>query len=60
MRNHPVTPMTDSNIMRVMESQSRGRAGNITPALSSIRAAMQCATPQEASVRRHPLCRPRR
>lgn len=30
MRNHPVTPMTDSNIMRVMESQSRGRAGNIS------------------------------
>lgn len=29
MRDHPVTPMTDSNIMRVMEAQSRGRAGNI-------------------------------
>lgn len=29
MRNHPVTPMTDANIMRVMESQSRGRAGNV-------------------------------
>ncbi|MCI0756918.1 3-oxo-tetronate kinase [Teichococcus vastitatis] len=29
MRHHPVTPMTDSNIMRVMEAQSRGRAGNV-------------------------------
>ncbi|RWR04672.1 3-oxo-tetronate kinase [Paenirhodobacter populi] len=29
MRNHPVTPMTDANIMRVMEAQSRGRAGNV-------------------------------
>ncbi|PWC27695.1 3-oxo-tetronate kinase [Teichococcus aestuarii] len=29
MRHHPVTPMTDSNIMRVMEAQSAGRAGNV-------------------------------
>lgn len=29
MRHHPVTPMTDSNIMRVMEAQSKGRAGNV-------------------------------
>ena len=29
MRNHPVTPMTDSKISRVMESQSAGRADNI-------------------------------
>jgi len=29
MRHHPVTPMTDSNIMRVMEAQSRGKAGNV-------------------------------
>ena len=29
MRHHPVTPMTDSNIMRVMESQSEGRCGNV-------------------------------
>lgn len=30
MRHHPVTPMTDSNIMRVMEAQSKGKAGNIS------------------------------
>jgi len=29
MRNHPVTPMTDSNISRIMESQSAGRAENL-------------------------------
>ncbi|MEE3651546.1 MULTISPECIES: 3-oxo-tetronate kinase [unclassified Brenneria] len=27
MRNHPVTPMTDSNLMRVMERQAAGRCG---------------------------------
>ncbi|TBT84952.1 four-carbon acid sugar kinase family protein [Propioniciclava sinopodophylli] len=27
MRNHPVTPMTDPNLVRVMEAQSSGRAG---------------------------------
>lgn len=29
MRNHPVTPMTDSNLMRLMEGQSEGKAGNV-------------------------------
>jgi uncharacterized protein YgbK (DUF1537 family) len=29
MRHHPVTPMTDSNLMRLMEAQSRGKAGNV-------------------------------
>ena len=29
MRNHPVTPMTDSKISRVMESQAKGRADNL-------------------------------
>lgn len=29
MRNHPVTPMTDSNLVRLMEGQSRGRATNV-------------------------------
>lgn len=29
MRNHPVTPMTDANLMRVMAAQSRGRAANV-------------------------------
>ncbi|QQA76171.1 3-oxo-tetronate kinase [Pectobacterium parmentieri] len=27
MRHHPVTPMTDSNLMRVMEQQATGRCG---------------------------------
>ncbi|VTR17081.1 Uncharacterized protein conserved in bacteria [Serratia fonticola] len=27
MRNHPVTPMTDSNLMRLMEAQASGRCG---------------------------------
>ncbi|MGL5525081.1 MAG: 3-oxo-tetronate kinase [Aeromonas veronii] len=27
MRHHPLTPMTDSNLLRLMEGQSRGRAG---------------------------------
>ncbi|KHN51548.1 3-oxo-tetronate kinase [Pectobacterium fontis] len=27
MRHHPVTPMTDSNLMRVMEQQATGRSG---------------------------------
>ncbi|MFC7739043.1 3-oxo-tetronate kinase [Roseomonas sp. GCM10028921] len=29
MRHHPVTPMTDSNLMRLMDAQSRGRTGNV-------------------------------
>lgn len=27
MRHHPLTPMTDSNIVRVLQSQSRGKVG---------------------------------
>lgn len=29
MRHHPVTPMTDSNLMRLMDAQARGRTGNV-------------------------------
>ncbi|WP_456306932.1 3-oxo-tetronate kinase [Muricoccus vinaceus] len=29
MRDHPVTPMTDSNLMRLMDAQSRGRTGSV-------------------------------
>lgn len=29
MRNHPVTPMTDANLMRLMTAQSTGQAGNV-------------------------------
>ena len=29
MRHHPVTPMTDSNLLRLMEAQSGGKAGLI-------------------------------
>jgi uncharacterized protein YgbK (DUF1537 family) len=30
MRNHPVTPMTDSNLLRLMEAQAEGRCGLVT------------------------------
>ncbi|KOC93479.1 3-oxo-tetronate kinase, partial [Winslowiella iniecta] len=33
MRHHPVTPMTDSNLMRLMERQARGKAGLIASAV---------------------------
>src|SRR4051812_34063523 len=29
MRHHPVTPMLDANLMRLMEAQSRGKCGNV-------------------------------
>ncbi|EWY41904.1 membrane protein [Skermanella stibiiresistens SB22] len=29
MRHHPVTPMTDSNLMRLMEAQSTGKCGDV-------------------------------
>lgn len=29
MKNHPVTPMTDSNVVRLMDRQSRGRAQSV-------------------------------
>ncbi|WP_138469955.1 3-oxo-tetronate kinase [Poseidonocella sp. HB161398] len=30
MKNHPITPMTDSNLMRLMDRQSKGRSGVVT------------------------------
>ena len=33
MRDHPVTPMRDSNLMRLMDAQSRGRTGNVPSAV---------------------------
>ncbi|MCR0999190.1 four-carbon acid sugar kinase family protein [Serratia rubidaea] len=33
MRNHPVTPMTDSNLLRLMEAQAAGRCGLIDAAV---------------------------
>ncbi|MEI2264503.1 four-carbon acid sugar kinase family protein [Erwinia sp. CGal63] len=33
MRHHPVTPMTDSNLLRLMERQSQGKAGLIAAPL---------------------------
>ncbi|KAA8998561.1 four-carbon acid sugar kinase family protein [Affinibrenneria salicis] len=33
MRHHPVTPMTDSNLLRVMEQQAQGRSGLIPAAI---------------------------
>lgn len=32
MRNHPVTPMTDSNLLRLMEAQAKGRCGLVNAA----------------------------
>lgn len=29
MRHHPVTPMTDANLMRLMDAQSNGKTGNV-------------------------------
>ncbi len=29
MRHHPVTPMTDANLMRLMDAQSQGKTGNV-------------------------------
>ena len=33
MRHHPVTPMTDSNLLRLMEKQAEGKAGLISAAV---------------------------
>lgn len=33
MRNHPITPMTDSNLMRLMDGQAEGRTGNVQAAV---------------------------
>ncbi|MFS2223586.1 four-carbon acid sugar kinase family protein [Pantoea sp. B65] len=33
MRHHPVTPMTDSNLLRLMAAQARGKAGLIASSL---------------------------
>ncbi|SDB80424.1 Uncharacterized conserved protein YgbK, DUF1537 family [Raineyella antarctica] len=33
MRHHPITPMTDSNLMRLMDRQSQGRTGNVDAAV---------------------------
>ncbi|BES86771.1 membrane protein [Pectobacterium araliae] len=36
MRHHPVTPMTDSNLMRVMEQQAAGRCGLVPYAVMDL------------------------
>jgi 3-dehydrotetronate 4-kinase len=33
MRNHPLTPMTDANLVRVMQAQSQGRVGLVPHAV---------------------------
>ncbi|PVZ82860.1 hypothetical protein C9426_28480 [Serratia sp. S1B] len=43
MRYHPVTPMTDSNLLRLMESQARGRCGLINAAQMDCGAAVVMA-----------------
>jgi len=30
MRNHPLTPMTDANLVRVLQAQTKGRVGLVT------------------------------
>lgn len=30
MKNHPITPMTDSSLVQLMEAQSQGKAGKVT------------------------------
>ncbi len=48
MRNHPITPMTDSSLMRLMEAQSAGRCG-VVPAeiidegVKAVKAALEAA-----------------
>ncbi|SPX42398.1 4-hydroxy-3-methylbut-2-enyl diphosphate reductase [Haemophilus influenzae] len=27
MKNHPITPMTDANLMRLMDAQAKGKTG---------------------------------
>lgn len=33
MSNHPITPMTDSNVMRLMDAQAQGSTGNVQAAV---------------------------
>lgn len=51
MRNHPVNPMTDSNLMRLMTAQSRGQAGlidwhTITQGVDAVRRAAEALKDQ--------------
>ncbi|KHJ55912.1 membrane protein [Aureimonas altamirensis] len=46
MRHHPVNPMTDANLMRLMQAQSEGKAGNVPYAVvergaDAVRAALE-------------------
>ena len=44
MRYHPVTPMLDTNIMRLMEAQAQGKAANIAfPVIASGSASIRAA-----------------
>jgi len=54
MRNHPLTPMTDSNLVRLMSAQSRRRVGLVPYAIvdsgsAAARAAMERLTQSGAS-----------
>lgn len=44
MQNHPITPMTDANLLRVMEQQASGQCGLVT--LDLVRAGSQAVTHQ--------------
>jgi len=49
MRHHPVTPMTDANLMRLMEGQSAGQAGNV--AISTVERGAEAVTDALAELR---------
>ena len=46
MQHHPVTPMTDANLMRLMEKQSQGKAGLVE--LSTVRQGAESISKQLA------------
>lgn len=53
MKDHPVTPMTDSNLIRLMEAQSRGTAGPVPyeaveEGPEAVRSALEAARAQGA------------
>lgn len=49
MQNHPLTPMTDANLMRVMESQAAGECGLVS--LNTVRAGKEAIQTQLASLK---------
>ena len=50
MRHHPLNPMTDSNLVRLMEGQSRGKAGVVS--LAAVDSGPQAVEERLAELRR--------